>query len=158
MAKILEGNLIAEGKKFAIVVARFNDFIGDRLTGGALDALTRCGARSEDIDLVKVPGAFEIPLIAKKMAMVKKYNAVICLGAVIRGATSHFDYVSAEVSKGIAQVSIDSEIPVIFGVLTTDTIEQAIERAGTKAGNKGWDAAMAAVEMANLMEMVVQAN
>jgi 6,7-dimethyl-8-ribityllumazine synthase len=158
MAKIIEGNLIAEGKKFAIVVARFNDFIGDRLTGGALDALTRCGARSEDIDLVKVPGAFEIPLIAKKMATIKKYNAVICLGAVIRGATSHFDYVSAEVSKGIAQVSIESEIPVIFGVLTTDTIEQAIERAGTKAGNKGWDAAMAAVEMANLMEMVVQAN
>ncbi len=158
MAKIIEGNLIAEGKKFAIVVARFNDFIGDRLTGGALDALTRCGARSEDIDLVKVPGAFEIPLIAKKMAAIKKYNAVICLGAVIRGATSHFDYVSAEVSKGIAQVSIESEIPVIFGVLTTDTIEQAIERAGTKAGNKGWDAAMAAVEMANLMEMVVQAN
>ncbi|MCU0615352.1 MAG: 6,7-dimethyl-8-ribityllumazine synthase [Desulfobacterales bacterium] len=158
MAKIIEGNLIAEGKKFAIVVARFNDFIGDRLTGGALDALTRCGARTEDIDLVKVPGAFEIPLMAKKMAMQKKYNAVICLGAVIRGATSHFDYVSAEVSKGIAQVSIDSEVPVIFGVLTTDTIEQAIERAGTKAGNKGWDAAMAAVEMANLMEMVVQAN
>jgi 6,7-dimethyl-8-ribityllumazine synthase len=158
MAKIIEGNLIAEGKKFAIVVARFNDFIGDRLTGGALDALTRCGAKTEDIDLVKVPGAFEIPLIAKKMAAQKKYNAVICLGAVIRGATSHFDYVSAEVSKGIAQVSIDSEIPVIFGVLTTDTIEQAIERAGTKAGNKGWDAAMAAVEMANLMEMVVQAN
>jgi 6,7-dimethyl-8-ribityllumazine synthase len=155
MAKILEGNLIAEGKKFAVVVARFNDFIGDRLTGGALDALTRCGARSEDIDLVKVPGAFEIPLIAKKMATRKKYNAVICLGAVIRGATSHFDYVSAEVSKGIAQVSLESEIPVIFGVLTTDTIEQAIERAGTKAGNKGWDAAMAAVEMANLMEMVV---
>jgi 6,7-dimethyl-8-ribityllumazine synthase len=158
MAKIIEGNLIAEGKKFAIVVARFNDFIGDRLTGGALDALTRCGAKTEDIDLVKVPGAFEIPLIAKKMATQKKYNAVICLGAVIRGATSHFDYVSAEVSKGIAQVSIESEIPVIFGVLTTDTIEQAIERAGTKAGNKGWDAAMAAVEMANLMEMVVQAN
>ncbi len=158
MAKIIEGNLIAEGKKFAIVVARFNDFIGDRLTGGALDALTRCGAKTEDIDLVKVPGAFEIPLIAKKMAAQKKYNAVICLGAVIRGATSHFDYVSAEVSKGIAQVSIDSEIPVIFGVLTTDTIEQAIERAGTKAGNKGWDAAMAAVEMANLMEMVVRAK
>jgi 6,7-dimethyl-8-ribityllumazine synthase len=155
MGNIIEGNLIAEGKKFAIVVARFNDFIGDRLTGGALDALTRCGARSEDIDLVKVPGAFEIPLIAKKMASQKKYNAVICLGAVIRGATSHFDYVSAEVSKGIAQVSIESEVPVIFGVLTTDTIEQAIERAGTKAGNKGWDAAMAAVEMANLMEMVI---
>jgi 6,7-dimethyl-8-ribityllumazine synthase len=155
MAKILEGNLIAEGKKFAIVVARFNDFIGDRLTGGALDALTRCGASSEDIDLVKVPGAFEIPLIAKRMAAQKKYNAVICLGAVIRGATSHFDYVSAEVSKGIAQVSLESEIPVIFGVLTTDTIEQAIERAGTKAGNKGWDAAMAAVEMANLMEIVI---
>jgi 6,7-dimethyl-8-ribityllumazine synthase len=155
MAKILEGNLIAEGKKFAIVVARFNDFIGDRLTGGALDALTRCGARSEDIDLIKVPGAFEIPLIAKKMAAQKKYNAVICLGAVIRGATSHFEYVSAEVSKGIAQVSLEAEIPVIFGVLTTDTIEQAIERAGTKAGNKGWDAAMVAVEMANLMEIVV---
>ena len=158
MAEIIEGNLIAEGKKFAIVVARFNDFIGDRLTGGALDALTRCGARTEDIDLVKVPGAFEIPLIAKKMAMKKKYDAIICLGAVIRGATSHFDYVSAEVSKGIAQVSLDSEIPVIFGVLTTDTIEQAIERAGTKAGNKGWDAAMAAVEMANLMETVIQAK
>ncbi len=155
MAKIIEGNLIAEGKKFAIIVARFNDFIGDRLAGGAMDALTRCGAESEDIDLVKVPGAFEIPLVAKKMAMKKKYDAVICLGAVIRGATSHFDYVSAEVSKGIAQVSIESEIPVIFGVLTTDTIEQAIERAGTKAGNKGWDAAMAAVEMANLMEKVV---
>jgi 6,7-dimethyl-8-ribityllumazine synthase len=158
MAEIIEGNLIAEGKKFAIVVARFNDFIGDRLAGGALDALTRCGANTDDIDLVKVPGAFEIPLIAKKMAAQKKYNAVICLGAVIRGATSHFDYVSAEVSKGIAQVSIESEIPVIFGVLTTDTIEQAIERAGTKAGNKGWDAAMAAVEMANLMERIVQAN
>lgn len=158
MAEIIEGNLIAEGKKFAIVVARFNDFIGDSLTGGALDALTRCGARTQDIDLVKVPGAFEIPLIAKKMAMKKRYNAVICLGAVIRGATSHFDYVSAEVSKGIAQVSMESETPVIFGVLTTDTIEQAIERAGTKAGNKGWDAAMAAVEMANLMEMIGQAG
>ncbi|MFO8085714.1 MAG: 6,7-dimethyl-8-ribityllumazine synthase [Desulfobacterales bacterium] len=158
MTKIIEGNLIAEGKKFVIVVARFNDFISDRLTGGALDALTRCGADRKNIDVVKVPGAFEIPLIAKKLALKKNYDAVICLGAVIRGATPHFDYVSAEVSKGIAQVSMESEVPVIFGVLTTDTIEQAIERAGTKAGNKGWDAAMAAVEMANLMEAVVQAK
>lgn len=155
MTKIIEGNLIAKGKKFAIVVARFNDFISDRLVGGAVDALTRSGADREDIHIIKVPGAFEIPLIAKKVAMQKKYNAVICLGAVIRGATPHFDYVSAEVSKGIAQVTMESEVPVIFGVLTTDTIEQAIERAGTKAGNKGWDAAMAAVEMANLMEVVV---
>lgn len=155
MTKIIEGNLIAEGKKFVIVVARFNDFISERLAGGAVDALTRSGADTDDIHIIKVPGAFEIPLIAKKVAMQKKYHAVICLGAVIRGATPHFDYVSAEVSKGIAQVTMESEIPVIFGVLTTDTIEQAIERAGTKAGNKGWDAAMAAVEMANLMEVVV---
>ena len=158
MNKIIEGNLIAEGKKFAIVVARFNDFISDRLTGGAVDALTRCGADKENIHVVKVPGAFEIPLIAKQMALKKLYHAVICLGAVIRGATPHFDYVSAEVSKGIAQVSLEHEVPVIFGVLTTDTIEQAIERAGSKAGNKGWDAALAAVEMANLMEVVAQAK
>jgi 6,7-dimethyl-8-ribityllumazine synthase len=157
MPKILEAKLFAEGKKFAIVVSRFNDFITDRLVGGAVDALERSGALDDDIEIVKVPGAFEIPLIAKKMAQKGSYHAVIGLGAVIRGATPHFDYVSAEVSKGIAMVSMESEIPVIFGILTTDTIEQAIERAGTKAGNKGWDAAMSAVEMANLMEVVDQA-
>ncbi|MDX2448644.1 MAG: 6,7-dimethyl-8-ribityllumazine synthase [Desulfobacterales bacterium] len=154
MPKIVEANLIAEGKKFAVVVSRFNDFITERLVGGAVDALVRCGTRDDDIDLVKVPGAFEIPLIAKKMAQKKKYDAVICLGAVIRGATPHFDYVSAEVSKGIAVVSIESEIPVIFGIITTDTLEQAIERAGAKSGNKGFSAAMAAVEMANLLEAI----
>jgi len=154
MPKIVEANLIAEGKKFAIVVSRFNDFISERLVGGAVDALVRCGAKDDDIDLVKVPVACEIPLIAKKMSQKKKYDAVICLGAVIRGATPHFDYVSAEVSKGIAVVSIDSEIPVIFGIITTDTLEQAIERAGAKAGNKGFSAAMAAVEMANLLETI----
>jgi len=154
MPRIVEANLIAEGKKFALVVSRFNDFITERLVGGAVDALVRCGGKEDDIDIVKVPGAFEIPLIAKKMAQRKKYDAVICLGAVIRGATPHFDYVSAEVSKGIAVVSIESEIPVIFGIITTDTLEQAIERAGTKAGNKGFSAAMAAVEMANLIEAI----
>lgn len=154
MPKIVEANLIAKGKKFALVVSRFNDFITERLVGGAVDALVRCGAKDDDVDVVKVPGAFEIPLIAKKMAQKKKYDAVICLGAVIRGATPHFDYVSAEVSKGIAVVSIESEIPVIFGIITTDTLEQAIERAGTKSGNKGFSAAMAAVEMANLLEAV----
>lgn len=154
MHKFIEGKLIAEGKSFGIVASRFNDFITDRLVGGALDALSRCGASGEDIDIVKVPGAFEIPLLAKKMARKNKYNAVICLGAVIRGATPHFDYVSSEVSKGVAMVGLEEETPIIFGILTTDTIEQAIERAGTKSGNKGWDAAMAAVEMANLMEAV----
>ena len=154
MAKTLEAHLNAEGKKFALVVSRFNDFITDKLLSGALDALVRSGAKDTDIQIVKVPGAFEIPLVAKKMANPKKVNAIICLGAVIRGATPHFDYVSAEVSKGIAQVSLDSEVPIIFGIVTTDTIEQAIERAGTKAGNKGWSAAMAAVEMANLLEVV----
>lgn len=150
MSKIIEGQLIGEGKRFAIVVSRFNDFITEKLLGGAMDALTRTGAKDKDIDIIKVPGAFEIPLAAKKLAHGDKYHAVICLGAVIRGATPHFDYVSAEVSKGVASVSLDSGIPVAFGVLTTDTIEQAIERAGSKAGNKGFDAAMAAVEMANL--------
>ncbi len=154
MPKIIEANLIAEGKKFAIVVSRFNDFITDRLVGGAVDALVRSGAKDEDIDVIKVPGAFEIPLIAKKAAAQDRYNAIICLGAVIRGATPHFDYVSAEVSKGVAMVSLESEIPVIFGIITTDTIEQAIERAGTKAGNKGWSAAISAVEMANLNETI----
>jgi len=154
MPNIIEGALGAQGKRFGLVVSRFNDFITDKLTGGAIDALTRCGADPEIIDIVKVPGAFEIPLAAQKMAAAGRYDAIICLGAVIRGATPHFDYVSAEVSKGIAQVSLASGVPVIFGVVTTDTIEQAIERAGTKAGNKGWSAAISAVEMANLMARV----
>lgn len=151
MVHIIEASLGAEGKKFGIISARFNDFITERLVGGAMDALKRSGADDEDVTLVKVPGAFEIPLIAKKMAESKKFDAIICVGAVIRGATSHYDYVCAEVSKGIASVSLDSDIPVIFGILTTDSIEQAIERAGTKAGNKGFDSALAAIEMANLM-------
>ncbi|MDZ7580900.1 MAG: 6,7-dimethyl-8-ribityllumazine synthase [Deltaproteobacteria bacterium] len=155
MVKILEGQLIAEGKRFGIVVSRFNDFITEKLLGGALDALIRTGAKEADIQIMKVPGAFEIPLAAKKAVQSNRYDAVICLGAVIRGATPHFDYVCAEVSKGVAQVGLDSGVPVIFGVLTTDTVEQAIERAGTKSGNKGWQAAMSAVEMANLMGTVV---
>ncbi|CAB1079314.1 6,7-dimethyl-8-ribityllumazine synthase (EC [Olavius algarvensis Delta 1 endosymbiont] len=154
MPKFHEAKLIAEGKKFALVVSRFNDFITDKLLSGALDALVRSGASDKDIEVVKVPGAFEIPLLAQKMAKTNRFDAVVCLGAVIRGSTPHFDYVSAEVSKGVAAVSMESEIPVIFGVITVDTIEQAIERAGTKAGNKGWSAAMAAVEMANLFEII----
>jgi len=154
MAKFYEAKLIAEGKKFALVVSRFNDFITEKLVSGALDALVRSGAADEDIEVVKVPGAFEIPLVAKKMANTKRFDAVICLGAVIRGSTPHFDYVSAEVSKGVAMAGMESEIPIIFGVITTDTIEQAIERAGTKAGNKGWSAAIDAVEMANLFELI----
>ena len=157
MPKIIEANLLAEGKKFGLIVSRFNDFITERLFEGALDGLLRSGARDEDIEVVKVPGAFEIPLMAKKMAATDRYHAIICLGAVIRGATPHFDLVSAEVSKGIAMVTLESEVPVIFGIVTTDTIEQAIERAGTKAGNKGWDAAITAIEMANLIEVVDQA-
>ena len=152
--RVFEGKLLAEGLKFAIIVSRFNDFIGERLLGGALDALKRSGGDEEDVDVFKVPGAFEIPIVAKKAVQSGKYDAVICLGAVIRGATPHFDYVAAEVSKGIASVSIDSGVPVSFGVLTTDTIEQAIERAGSKSGNKGWDAAYAAIEMANLMKQM----
>lgn len=146
-----EGKLIAEGLKFGIVVGRFNEFIGSKLLEGAFDALKRHGAREEDIDVAYVPGAFEIPLIAKKMAKNNKYDAVICLGAVIKGSTSHYDYVCAEVSKGIASVSLDTEKPVLFGVLTTNNIEQAIERAGTKAGNKGYECAVSAIEMANLI-------
>ena len=157
MVKILEGQLIAKGKRFGIVVSRFNDFITEKLLGGALDALTRTGAKENDIQIIKVPGAFEIPLAAKKAAQTGRFDAVICLGAVIRGATPHFDYVCAEVSKGVAQVGLDFGLPVIFGVLTTDTVEQAIDRAGTKSGNKGWHAAMSAVEMANLMGTVAQA-
>ena len=154
MPKFHEAKLIAEGKKFALVVSRFNDFITEKLLSGALDALIRSGTADEDIEVVKVPGAFEIPLLAQKMAKTNRFDAVICLGAVIRGSTPHFDYVSAEVSKGVAAVSMQAEIPVIFGVITVDTIEQAIERAGTKAGNKGWSAAIAAVEMANLFEII----
>jgi 6,7-dimethyl-8-ribityllumazine synthase len=157
MPKIVEANLNAQGKKFSIVASRFNDFITDRLVSGAVDALRRSGAEDNDIQIVKVPGAFEIPLVAKRIAQKGQQHAVICLGAVIRGATPHFDYVSAEVSKGIAQVGLDSGTPVIFGILTVDSIEQAIERAGTKAGNKGWSSAMAAIEMANLLEAVDQA-
>ncbi len=152
--KIYEGKLVAEGLKFGIIVGRFNEFIGGKLLGGAIDGLKRHGVEEDEIEIAWVPGAFEIPLVAKKMAESKKYNAVICLGAVIKGATPHFDYVSSEVSKGIANVSLETETPVIFGVLTTDTIEQAIERAGTKAGNKGYDAAVTAIEMVNLINQL----
>jgi 6,7-dimethyl-8-ribityllumazine synthase len=152
MPRIIEGKITAKGKRFGIVLGRFNDFISDRLLGGAMDALIRLGADDADIDVAKVPGAFEIPLAAKKMVASGRYDAIICLGAIIRGSTPHFDFVAAEASKGIAQVSLDSGVPVLFGVLTTDTIEQAIERAGSKAGNKGWSTAMAAVEMVNLLE------
>ncbi len=152
MAHFIEGNLKADGKKFGIVVARFNSFIADKLLEGALDSLSRSGAQGDDIDVVRVPGAFEIPLIAKKLAASGKYNAIICLGVVIRGATPHFDVVVNEVSKGSAQVGLESGVPVLFGVLTTETIEQAIERSGTKAGNKGAEVAVAAIEMANLVE------
>ncbi len=154
MPNIIEAGLVAKGKRFGIIASRFNDFITDRLVGGAIDALTRSGAQDADIDLVKVPGAFEIPMVAQRMANSKKYHAIVCLGAVIRGATPHFDYVCAEASKGIAQVGMETQVPVIFGIITTDSIEQAIERAGTKAGNKGWSAAVSAIEMANLMEAV----
>ncbi|WP_334296502.1 6,7-dimethyl-8-ribityllumazine synthase [Defluviitalea raffinosedens] len=150
--KTLEGNLMAKDLKVGIVVGRFNEFISSKLLSGAIDAFVRHGGNEADIEAAWVPGAFEIPLVAQKMAESKKYDAVICLGAVIRGATPHFDYVANEVSKGIAKVSLDTGVPVIFGVLTTDTIEQAIERAGTKAGNKGYDAAVTAIEMANLLK------
>lgn len=152
MPQIVEANLNAKGKKFGIIASRFNDFIVGKLVDGAVDALVRSGAEDADITVLKVPGAFEIPLVAKKMVAQKKYDAIICLGAVIRGATTHYDYVCAEVSKGIAAVSMDDEVPVMFGILTTETIEQAIERAGTKAGNKGFDVALGAVEMANLCQ------
>lgn len=154
MPKVIQGDLSAKGLKFAIVASRFNDFITARLVDGALDALQRHGALDDDIEIVKVPGSFEIPPAARALALSKRYHALICLGAVIRGATPHFEYVSAEVSKGVASVSMETGLPVIFGVLTTDTIEQAIERAGTKSGNKGWDAALSAIEMANLMKQL----
>lgn len=152
--KIYEGRLVAGDEKFCIIIARFNDFIGSKLLDGAIDELKRHGVKEENIDVVKVPGAFEIPVVAQKTAKSGKYNAVITLGAVIKGSTPHFDYVSAEVSKGVASVSLQTGVPVIFGVLTTDNIEQAIERAGTKAGNKGSDAAKTAIEMANLMKTI----
>jgi len=150
--KVIQGELQAKGLKFAIIVSRFNDFITGKLLDGAVDALIRHGAKEEDVDVVKVPGAFEIPLAAKKVAEKGAYNAVICLGTVIRGATPHFDYVAAEVSKGIAAASLDTGVPIAFGVLTTDTIEQAVERAGTKSGNKGFDAAVTAIEMAQVFK------
>ena len=152
--KVFEGNLVAEKMKVGIIVARFNEFITSKLLGGAIDALKRHGAEESHIHVAWVPGAFEIPLVAKKMAESGKYDAVICLGTVIRGSTSHYDYVCAEVSKGVAHVGLASGVPTMFGVLTTDTIEQAIERSGTKAGNKGFDAAMAAMEMANLIKAI----
>ena len=152
--KINEGKLVAEGLKIAIVASRFNEFIVSKLVSGALDGLKRHGVKDDDIELTWVPGAFEIPLLAKKLAASDKYDAIICLGAVIKGATSHYDYVCAEVSKGVASVSLSTEKPIIFGVVTTDNIEQAIERAGTKAGNKGYDAALSAIEMANLLKNI----
>jgi 6,7-dimethyl-8-ribityllumazine synthase len=152
--RVYEGKLLADGLRFGIVISRFNDFICDRLLGGALDALKRSGGGEDQIDIFKVPGAFEIPLIARQVATCGRYDAVICLGAVIRGSTPHFDYVANEVSKGVASVSLETNVPIAFGVLTTDTLEQAIERAGSKAGNKGWDAAMAAIEMVNLIKQL----
>lgn len=149
-----EGKLVAEGLKFGIIIGRFNEFIGGKLLDGALDGLKRHGVKEEDIDIAWVPGAFEIPLIAKKMAKNDKYDGIICLGAVIKGSTSHYDYVCSEVSKGIASVSLECEKPVMFGVLTTNNIEQAIERAGIKAGNKGYECAVSAIEMANLMNVL----
>lgn len=151
---IIEGKLVTEDRKFAIVVSRFNEFIGQKLLEGALDCLNRHNCPEKNIDVVKVPGAFEIPLTADKLAATNKYSAIICLGAVIRGATPHFEYISSSMSNGIAQISLKYSIPVIFGVLTTDTIEQAIERAGTKAGNKGWDASLTAIEMADLISQL----
>ena len=154
MVEYIEGHLKGDGKKFGIVVARFNSFISEKLLEGALDSLVRSGVAEADIEVVRVPGAYEIPLITKKLAASQKYDALICLGAVIRGATPHFDVVVNEVSKGTAQVSLETGVPVLFGVLTTETIEQAIERAGTKAGNKGGEVAIAAIEMANVLEIL----
>ncbi len=158
MPKIIEAGLQAKGKTFGIIASRFNDFITGKLVDGAVDALTRSGAKDKDITILKVPGAFEIPLAAKKMLRHSNYDAIICIGAVIRGATTHYDYVCAEVSKGIATVSLEADIPVMFGILTTESIEQAIERAGTKAGNKGFDVALGAVEMANLSDSLKKAK
>ena len=156
MSKVYEGNLLGEGLRFGIVISRFNDFITHKLLDGALDTLHRHGVRDEHIEVARVPGAFEIPLIAKKMAATGRYAGIICLGTVIRGATPHFEYIASEVAKGVAHVGLDTGVPVIFGVITADNLEQAIERAGTKAGNKGADAAVAAIEMANLIRAVDQ--
>ena len=152
--KRIEGELKADGLKFAVIVSRFNEFITNKLLDGALDALIRHGASERDIDIIKVPGSFEIPLIAKSVAMKKKYNAIICLGTIIRGATPHFEYVASEAAKGIATASLETGMPIAFGIITSDTIEQAVERAGSKSGNKGWDAALVAIEMAQLMKKI----
>jgi 6,7-dimethyl-8-ribityllumazine synthase len=154
MPKITEGKIIAKGMKFGVAASRFNDFICAKLIDGAVDALTRAGADDKDIQIFRVPGAFELPLVAKKLAQSSRFDAIICLGVVIRGATPHFEYIAAEVSKGIANVGLDTGVPISFGVLTTDSIEQAIERAGTKAGNKGWDAALSAIEMVDLINKI----
>lgn len=154
MANIIQGNFTTNGEKFCIIISRFNEFIGSKLLSGAIDELVRHGIKEETIDVIWTPGAFEIPIIAKKAAQTGKYNAIITLGAVIKGATGHYDFVAAEVSKGVAHVSLETGIPVIFGVLTTDNLEQAIERAGTKAGNKGSEAAKTAIEMANLTKLI----
>ncbi|MBL5768293.1 6,7-dimethyl-8-ribityllumazine synthase [Heyndrickxia sporothermodurans] len=154
MGTIFEGNLVGSGLKIGIVVGRFNEFITNKLLSGSIDALKRHGVSEDDVDVAWVPGAFEIPLVAQKLAKTNKYDAVITLGTVIRGSTPHFDYVCNEAAKGVAAISLNTGIPVIFGILTTDSIEQAIERAGTKAGNKGWDAAVSAIEMANLVKIV----
>ena len=154
MSRVYEGNLLGEGLRFGIVISRFNDFITHKLLDGALDALVRHGVRDQDVEIARVPGSFEIPLIAKKMAATGRYAGIICLGTVIRGATPHFEYIASEVAKGVAHVGLDTGVPVIFGVITADNLEQAIERAGTKAGNKGADAAVAAIEMANLIRAV----
>jgi 6,7-dimethyl-8-ribityllumazine synthase len=158
MSRVLEGQLTASGLRFAIVVSRFNSFVTERLLAGALDALARTGAAADAIDVIKVPGSWEIPLVAGEAARQHRYDAVICLSAVIRGETPHFDYVAAEVSKGIAHAAVETGVPIAFGVLTTNTLEQAIDRAGTKGGNKGFDAAMTAIEMANLMRTLRQAT
>lgn len=154
MAEVIQGYLNAKGKKFAIVVSRFNELISNQLLNGANDCLLRHGADDKDIKVYWVPGSFEIPLTAKKIAMTKKFDAVICLGAVIRGATPHFEYIAAEVSKGIANVGLETGIPIVFGIITSDSMEQALERAGVKAGNKGWDAALTAIEMSDLMSKI----
>ncbi|MFC1964026.1 6,7-dimethyl-8-ribityllumazine synthase [Chloroflexota bacterium] len=154
MAKQFEGNLVGTGLKFGVVVSRFNEFFTRKLLEGAQDALVRHGVSESDIDVAWTPGSFEIPLVAQKMAQSKKYNAVICLAAVIRGGTPHFEYISAEVTKGIAKINLDAGLPVIYGVITTENLEQAIERSGTKAGNKGFDAAVSAIEMANLLKTI----
>ncbi|MFA5357043.1 MAG: 6,7-dimethyl-8-ribityllumazine synthase [Candidatus Omnitrophota bacterium] len=154
MVKTKEGNLIAKGKKFGVIASRFNDFITKELVSGCLDTLIRHGAQDNDLSVAWVPGAFEVPLVAQKLAKSKSYDALVCLGTVIRGSTPHFDYIASEVAKGVSKVSLDSGLPVIFGIITADTIEQAIERAGTKEGNKGRDAALSAIEMVNLLTQV----